>query len=971
MAEETVVAKLDVRADASQAQQQLNQLASAIDNVNKRAGATKTAATGMAASKREVAAAADTATKSVDAFGSAVGKLGTFTASLGILAALKSSMIDFNSTLEQSQVAFSTMSGSSERATRHLEELRKFAVATPFEFGDLLKASKQLQAYGTEIEQVIPTMEMLGNISAGLGEDTLPRLIMAYGQAGAAGRLMGGELRQFTEAGVPLLQALASTLGKTEGEIKAMSEAGQISFGDVQRALYSLQAEGGRFENLMDKQSKTFAGAMSNIKDSYTQMGAEIAESSFEMVRDIAVNLAEALTKWRVVFAQLQGIVEITFLQVRASILDVTDMFEPLIVAAADAAYEIAKKFDGLGEKIRAAFLSQFPGAEAAVDLLGGAADVGAQALIPGYGILKALTARGAQQAAERETPTYGPSLTTAQRAHLDVQNKVEEATARVNAEIEKLNSRAEKTAFNFDNKFTPAMKSAQKAVEATVEELLAMDAALKAAMPMVEEFVAAGDLATAAYALVALGRSNQQAVSEVLRIQEEQARKAEQALKDAADRAKEARNAFLDLANVMSNQLQKAFDALAGASQRSAGTILNLINLAAKGMGSAVASALGIPVSATIHTPAGGGGAPGPYAGPGGPLTGGGDQGFGAGIAGIFSRLGIGLGAWKQGAAGEGAAAGITSGFSLAAALGKAGAGLDDISAAIAGARTSIEDLGHWMGENLTGAAKDAAGSLIEAYDGLLRLAAEAEGDADKLAKLSQAADLLANAQKDLIAATKAAEEAKKADLAAQRAEAVRVGEGITQANQFRLGITTPRGPGGFQGTAPGGRDEYGNFFTPGVQSVWMGSYWEMKYATAEEQYQSWMKARFGLTRSEMELENSNWAMHEATLRRTKLLEMENAAMVRRSLEAQQYQRSMEERIRTAYGITQEQLYGTDTVAIGGDLRNTLAQLVLIMQRGINAYIEPNHAADKLGAALDQRSALLAGAGGYGPGVF
>ena len=68
---------------------------------------------------------------------------------------------------------------------------------------------------------------------------------------------------------------------------------------------------------------------------------------------------------------------------------------------------------------------------------------------------------------------------------------------------------------------------------------------------------------------------------------------------------------------------------------------------------------------------------------------------------------------------------------------------------------------------------------------------------------------------------ATRAAEDARKKDIADQRAAELKASQDITEANKYRMGITTPRGPGGFQGTAPGGRDEYGNFFTPGVQSV------------------------------------------------------------------------------------------------------------------------------------------------------
>ena len=229
-----------------------------------------------------------------------------------------------------------------------------------------------------------------------------------------------------------------------------------------------------------------------------------------------------------------------------------------------------------------------------------------------------------------------------------------------------------------------------------------------------------------------------------------------------------------------------------------------------------------------------------------------------------------------------------------------------------------------------------------------------------------------LSQAQKDLITQTKAAEEAKKQDIAQQKAAELKASQDITQANQVRLGITTPRGPGGFQGTAPGGRDEYGNVFTPGVQSVWTGKNWEMKFASAEEQYQSWYKIRFNLTRSEMELENANWKLHEETLTRAKQLEAENARMRQRASEAEGWRKREEEILMRGLNISSGQLYGAEgDMSVSQALRQTLDSLIGVLNRGINAYIEPNYAADKLGSALDRRSALLSGAGGFGPGVF
>lgn len=175
--------------------------------------------------------------------------------------------IDFSNQLQQGRIAFDTMTRSAEVGGKLLADLKTFTLGTPFEFPDALEGAKRLMAMGTAAEDLIPTMAMLGDISAGVGREKLPQLILALGQVGAATKLRGTELRQFTEAGVPLLALLGEQLGKSAGTIQKMAEEGQISFKQVRDALASTTQEGGIFFGLMEKQSKTFGGAMSNVRD--------------------------------------------------------------------------------------------------------------------------------------------------------------------------------------------------------------------------------------------------------------------------------------------------------------------------------------------------------------------------------------------------------------------------------------------------------------------------------------------------------------------------------------------------------------------------------------------------------------------------------------------------------------------------------------------------------------------------------
>jgi len=174
---------------------------------------------------------------------------------------------------QQSRIAFDTMLGSAEAGMKIMKELSDFAKRTPFTLPDVVKGAKSLLAYGIEAENIIPTFNALGNIAAGVGRDKLPQLVLAYGQVRTATKLTGMELRQFTEAGVPLLDALAKQSGKSAAQIKKDMEDGAApSFEEVQKAIFGMSQNGGKFFNLMEKQSQTFAGRMSNIGDSVGQI---------------------------------------------------------------------------------------------------------------------------------------------------------------------------------------------------------------------------------------------------------------------------------------------------------------------------------------------------------------------------------------------------------------------------------------------------------------------------------------------------------------------------------------------------------------------------------------------------------------------------------------------------------------------------------------------------------------------------
>ena len=198
---------------------------------------------------------------------------------------------------EQTRIAFETMLGSAELAAKKLEELKQFAATTPFELTGLKEASKRLLAFNFSADELIPTLKALGDIASGVGMDKLPQLILAFGQVRAATRLTGMELRQFTEAGVPLLGELAKNLGKTEGQIQEMIHDKKIGFKDVQKALFALTTGSGRFANLMEKQSHSFLGIISNIKDWINIVAIDIGNELLPVAKDLLNTFMEWATE--------------------------------------------------------------------------------------------------------------------------------------------------------------------------------------------------------------------------------------------------------------------------------------------------------------------------------------------------------------------------------------------------------------------------------------------------------------------------------------------------------------------------------------------------------------------------------------------------------------------------------------------------------------------------------------------------
>lgn len=176
------------------------------------------------------------------------------------------------------------MIGEFEGSTLY-SQIKELSVMSPFQFKDLASYTKQLAAFSVPYNELYDTTKSLADISAGLGVD-MSRIILAYGQIRSAGVLKGTELRQLTEAGVPILEKLAEKFTQLEGQAVSVGDVfGKISqklvpFAMVKDIFAELTSEGGKFYNMQEIQSQTLAGRISNLTDAYQIMLSELGEQN-------------------------------------------------------------------------------------------------------------------------------------------------------------------------------------------------------------------------------------------------------------------------------------------------------------------------------------------------------------------------------------------------------------------------------------------------------------------------------------------------------------------------------------------------------------------------------------------------------------------------------------------------------------------------------------------------------------------
>lgn len=243
-------------------------------------------------------------------------QMGTYFSLLGAERLIRN-VIQIGGEFEVQHIALQSILGDIQQANSMFEQMKELAVVSPFNFRQLAQYSKQVAAFGVPYEEMYDTTKRLADMSAGLGVD-MGRLILAYGQVRSAAVLRGQELRQFTEAGIPMVRALADEFTKLNGravstaEVFSLISKRAVPFEMVKKVLWDMTNEGGRFYDMQYTLASTLAGKWSNLQDAWEIMLSDIAKGeslSGKMLKTMVQGLTSVIESVNTLSPLIAGVV--------------------------------------------------------------------------------------------------------------------------------------------------------------------------------------------------------------------------------------------------------------------------------------------------------------------------------------------------------------------------------------------------------------------------------------------------------------------------------------------------------------------------------------------------------------------------------------------------------------------------------------------------------------------------------------
>ncbi len=370
----------------------------------------------------------------------ALGAIGGVTA---LFAGLKKA-IESSAELEQLNISFEVFLGSAEKAKEVIGKLKDFEKKTPFDSEQVNKAGRALLAFGFSTQELIPTLQAVGDVAAGTGKD-FNELALIYGKAKAQGLIQGEELNQLAEAGIPIYGELAKVLGVSESQIRKLGEQGRINFTDLEKVFQNLTNEGGRFAGLMERQSQSAAGLFSTLKSVFDSLFSQIGTALQPAIKELLTSLIKMGT-------DIAPVIVPAFQAIGAAISGVVSLVKESV--SLFSTYSTGK-FKAVGDGVKNAILGS---------------------LAPVYDFYKAIT--GAKKIAE-EAAASAATEAAANRAATE-----EELAAAAENEKKRLELEA-------DRKKKAQEEAAKRAEAAFQRQLAANDAATKR-----EELIQAGRFA-------------------------------------------------------------------------------------------------------------------------------------------------------------------------------------------------------------------------------------------------------------------------------------------------------------------------------------------------------------------------------------------------------------------------------------------------------------------------------------------
>lgn len=244
---------------------------------------------------------------------------------IGGAAALKgfvSDLINVRGQFQQLEIAFSTMLKSKEAADKLMTELVDIAAKTPFDLQGVAQSAKQMIAYGSSAENVGDELVMLGNVAAGVGSQ-LSEIAYLYGTLRTQGRAYAVDIRQFAGRGIPIYEELAKVLGVTKDEVSGLVKEGKVGFKEVEQAFKNMTSESGIYYNLMQEQSKSLTGQISNLKDAWDSMLNKIGKETQGIASTGISTIKSLIENYETIGKILAGLI-ITYGTYKAACIAVT-----------------------------------------------------------------------------------------------------------------------------------------------------------------------------------------------------------------------------------------------------------------------------------------------------------------------------------------------------------------------------------------------------------------------------------------------------------------------------------------------------------------------------------------------------------------------------------------------------------------------------------------------------------------------